>query len=256
MKRIELFGCPIDTGSMQASIDFAMERLDAGLFTQHVAINVAKLVNLQTDATLAASVHACEMIGVDGMGIVWAARLLGLGMPERVAGIDFFWRLLGEAAQRGLPVFLLGARADVVEEVAGRCALEHPGLQIAGYHHGYFADDEPAVVERIRLSRARLLFVAMPSPRKETFIARWRAELGVDFVMGVGGTFDVVARRVKRAPLWMQRMGLEWTYRLLQEPRRMWKRYLVTNTRFAIMVAASALGKYLARWVPQANSRQ
>jgi N-acetylglucosaminyldiphosphoundecaprenol N-acetyl-beta-D-mannosaminyltransferase len=120
-----------------------------------------------------------------------------------------------------------------VETTARKVEEKHPGLKLAGYHHGYFWDDEEAVVEEIKQSGAKLLFVAITSPKKENFINRWQDRLGVNFVMGVGGTFDVVAGKVKRAPKWMQKAGLEWSYRVLQEPRRMFKRYLVTNSLFA-----------------------
>jgi N-acetylglucosaminyldiphosphoundecaprenol N-acetyl-beta-D-mannosaminyltransferase len=242
MKRIEMFGCEMDVGSMKETVALIEERVNTREFTQHVVVNVAKLVNMQTDLALRGSVRACDVINIDGMGIVYGARLLGHRVPERVAGVDLFAALLESAASNGLPVFLLGATEEIVEQVARRCVSRYPGLQVAGYHHGYFWDDERAVVERIRASGARLLFVAITSPRKENFINRWKRELGVDFVMGVGGTFDVVAGKVSRAPAWMQRNGLEWLYRLYQEPRRMWKRYLVTNVRFAAMLCLARFG--------------
>ena len=117
----------------------------------------------------------------------------------------------------------------------------HPNLNIAGTHHGYFWDDEEAVVNRIKESGAKLLFVAITSPKKENFINKWQDKLGVNFVMGVGGTFDVVAGKVNRAPKWMQNAGLEWLYRVLQEPGRMWKRYLVTNSKFAWLLIKEKL---------------
>ncbi|WP_454827075.1 WecB/TagA/CpsF family glycosyltransferase [Paraburkholderia xenovorans] len=236
MKRIELFGCPMDIATMQETVRVIGDRIEAQQFTQHVVVNVAKLVNMQTDSVLYSSVRACDIVNIDGMGVVWGARLLGHSVPERVAGVDLFERLLQLAAMRGLPVFLLGATEEVVGRTATVATMRHPGLLIAGYHHGYFWDDEETVVEKIRKSGARLLFVAITSPKKESFINRWQDRLGVDFVMGVGGTFDVVAGKVRRAPQWMQRNGLEWAYRVAQEPRRMWKRYFVTNNRFALML--------------------
>ncbi|SAL77929.1 Putative N-acetylmannosaminyltransferase [Caballeronia peredens] len=226
---------------MDETIDWIGRRVEKRQFTQHVVVNVAKLVNAQSDAQLAESVRACDIVNIDGMGAVWGARLLGFSVPERVAGVDLFGRLLAYAAQSNLPIFLLGAKPEIVEEVALRSANANPGLQIAGFHHGYFWDDEYAIVKQIRASGARLLFVAITSPKKENFINRWRTELGVDFVMGVGGTFDVVAGKVKRAPLWMQRAGMEWFYRVIQEPGRMWRRYLVTNSKFAVMLARAWL---------------
>jgi N-acetylglucosaminyldiphosphoundecaprenol N-acetyl-beta-D-mannosaminyltransferase len=241
MRRVELFSCPMDLGTMDETVESITSRLEQGKFTQHVVVNVAKLVHMQKDAELAASVRACDIINVDGMGVVWGARLLGVPVPERVAGVDLFERLLETAARRGLPVFLLGATDAVVSRAANVVSQRHPELRIAGYHHGYFWDDEEGMVEIIRDSGARLLFVAITSPKKENFIDRWKGCLGVDFVMGVGGTFDVVAGSVRRAPRWMQRWGLEWAFRVAQEPRRMWKRYLVTNTRFALMLIKRSL---------------
>ncbi|MFM0289999.1 WecB/TagA/CpsF family glycosyltransferase [Paraburkholderia megapolitana] len=236
MKRIEMFGCSMDVGSMEETVGLIEERVAGKQFTQHVVVNVAKLVHMQDDAELAASVRACDIVNIDGMGVVWGARLMGLPVRERVAGVDLFGHLLGMAEARGFPVFMLGATEEIVARAAAVVADRHPRLKIAGHHHGYFWDHEAQVVDIIRRSGARLLFVAITSPKKENFINRWKDELGVDFVMGVGGTFDVVAGKVRRAPQWMQRNGLEWAYRVAQEPGRMWKRYLVTNTRFAMML--------------------
>lgn len=242
MNRIELFHCPMDAITMDETVEWIRSRIEAKQFTQHVVVNVAKLVHMQSDADLASSVHACDIVNIDGTGVVWAARMLGYNVPERVAGVDLFEQLLRMAADRGLPVFLLGATDDVVTRTAAVVSERHPKLKIAGYRNGYFWSDEGSVVDAIRQSGARLLFVAITSPKKENFINRWKSDLGVDFVMGVGGTFDVVAGKVRRAPHWMQRSGLEWAYRVMQEPRRMWKRYFTTNSRFALMLLKARLG--------------
>ncbi|AOR71533.1 UDP-N-acetyl-D-mannosamine transferase [Burkholderia stabilis] len=247
MNRAEFFSCPIDLMSMDDTVEWVGARVEKRQFTQHVVVNVAKIVNLQRDAELAASVRACDIVNVDGMGVVWGARLLGIPVPGRVAGVDLFVRLLALADAKGLPVYLLGATQEIVERVAGIAAARYPRLPIAGYHHGYFWDDEQAVVDDIRRSGARLLFVAITSPRKENFINRWKSQLGVDFVMGVGGAFDVVAGKVKRAPIWMQRSGLEWAFRVIQEPGRMWKRYLSTNSRFLVMLAGAYVSRVFRR---------
>lgn len=239
----------MNVATMSETVRWISARIAARQFTQHVVVNVAKLVHLQSDDELAASVRACDIVNIDGMGVVWGARLLGHAVPERVAGVDLFDRLLAEAATRGFPVFLLGATDEVVARVAAICSSRFPALRIAGYHHGYFWNDEQAVVDAIRESAARMLFVAITSPKKENFINRWKAELGVDFVMGVGGTFDVVAGKVKRAPVWMQKCGLEWLYRVMQEPGRMWKRYLFTNSRFAAMLACAWFRQWRTRRV-------
>lgn len=237
----------MDIATMQETVNIIGDRIEARQFTQHVVVNVAKLVNMQTDSVLHSSVRACDIVNIDGMGVVWGARLLGHAVPERVAGVDLFDRLLQMAAARELPVFLLGATDEVVARTAAVVTLRHPELRIAGYHHGYFWDDEVGMVETIRKSGAKLLFVAITSPKKESFINRWQDRLGVDFVMGVGGTFDVVAGKVRRAPQWMQRHGLEWAYRVIQEPRRMWKRYFITNNRFAVMLLRARLASAFKR---------
>jgi N-acetylglucosaminyldiphosphoundecaprenol N-acetyl-beta-D-mannosaminyltransferase len=224
---------PWTMGETLAEIERA---LADGRFTQHTVVNVAKIVNAQRDPELAAAIAGADIVNIDGMGVVWAARLLGDHVPERVAGIDLFEALLGIAERGGHPVYFLGATTEVLARTIAVVRERHPDLTVAGSHHGYFGDAEDAVVASIAASRAHLLFVAMSSPQKERFIDRWGKHLGVRFVMGVGGSFDVIAGKVRRAPEWMQRAGLEWAFRVVQEPRRMWRRYLTTNARFAWMV--------------------
>lgn len=236
MKRIEFLKAPMDIASMEETVSFIESRIEQKQFLQHVVVNVAKIVNMQKDLVLADSVKACDLINIDGMGVVFGARFLGHNVPERVAGVDLFHELLAMSANRDFPVFLLGATGEVVTKTVDKVTALNPNLTIAGYNDGYFWDDEEAVVTKIRESGAKLLFVAITSPKKENFINKWQNKLGVDFVMGVGGTFDVVAGKVKRAPQWMQKAGLEWLYRVMQEPGRMWKRYLKTNTKYLILL--------------------
>ena len=223
----------MDVASMSDTVQSIHNSIIEGRFTQHVVVNVAKIVNMRTDSQLNESVRSCDIINIDGMGVVLGARFLGHPVAERVAGVDLFHELLKMSAANNFSVFLLGAEENVVANTAEKVKNLYPGLKVAGYHHGYFWDDEISLVKQIRNSGAQLLFVAISSPMKENFINRWRDELGVSFVMGVGGTFDVVAGKVNRAPKWMQNYGLEWFYRVLQEPRRMWRRYLTTNSKFA-----------------------
>ncbi|NTU73315.1 WecB/TagA/CpsF family glycosyltransferase [Candidatus Roizmanbacteria bacterium] len=244
---IEFMGFCMHAATMQETIETIMERIEQSFFTQHVVVNVAKLVNMKTDSSLRESVTSCDIINIDGMGVVLGARLCGNYVPERVAGIDLFLALVKEAAQRKLPVFFLGAREVVVAEMVRRLLDLHPGLVLAGYHHGYFWDNEEDVINKIRASQAVMLFVAITSPKKENFINRWKDQLGVQFVMGVGGSFDVVAGKTKRAPLFLQKAGLEWLYRVWQEPRRMWKRYLITNSKYLAMLLRELLAAH-SRW--------
>ncbi|WP_439114128.1 WecB/TagA/CpsF family glycosyltransferase [Hydrogenophaga sp.] len=247
MQRIEIMGSPMDVATMSETVEAIRSAVLSGRFTQHVVVNVAKLMHMRDDAQLRDSVESCDIINIDGMGVVLGARLLGHEVRERVAGVDLFHELLAMSAREGLAAYLLGAQDEVVSATARKVQALYPGLKIAGHHHGYFWDDEAAMVEKIRASGAQLLFVAITSPKKENFINRWRDQLGVTFVMGVGGTFDVVAGKVKRAPLWMQKYGLEWLYRVIQEPRRMWKRYLVTNLKFSLLLLRARINRFFQR---------
>lgn len=233
LNRIEVLGCPMDVLTMADTVSYITDRVKNRQFTQHVVVNVAKIINMRSDIALNTSVRSCDIINIDGMGVVLGARILGHEVSERVAGIDLFDSLLKMSAKLSFPIYLLGATDEVVNETRRRVELLYPGLIVAGHHNGYFWDDEAAIVEKVCASGARLLFIAITSPKKENFIDKWKDQLGVDFVMGVGGTFDVVAGKISRAPLWMQNYGLEWLYRVIQEPRRMWRRYLFTNAKFA-----------------------
>lgn len=235
--RVELFGVPIDNLTLAETVDRVEELIRRGPTHQHVVVNVDKVVKLQRDPQLRDAIRACDLINADGQPIVWASRWLGRPLKERVTGIDLFQALIARCAERGHRPFLLGARQTVVERVAAILRERHPTLQLAGVRNGYWEPaEEAAVVATVRAARPSMLFVAMSSPKKEFFLNRWKHEMQVPFVMGVGGTFDVVAGLVKRAPRWMQRCSLEWLYRLLQEPRRMWRRYLIDGPQFFVLL--------------------
>jgi N-acetylglucosaminyldiphosphoundecaprenol N-acetyl-beta-D-mannosaminyltransferase len=240
--RAAVLGCPIDRLDMAETVDTVERAIASRTFTQHMAINAAKLVTMHDDPKLREIIDGCELVNADGQAVVWASRLLGDPLPERVAGIDLMDELLALAERRGYRVYFLGARAEVLESAVARLLERYPGLQVAGARDGYFTDDEEAgVAEAVRATEPDMLFVAMSSPRKEYFLGSHGRRIGAPFVMGVGGSIDVVAGVTRRAPLRWQRLGLEWAYRLLQEPRRMFKRYAVTNTRFAALVGREML---------------
>jgi N-acetylglucosaminyldiphosphoundecaprenol N-acetyl-beta-D-mannosaminyltransferase len=233
-ERSDVLGCPIDRLDMGQTLDRIDAIIASGGFAQHMAMNVAKLVTLRDDPALREIVASCSIVNADGQGIVWASRLLGDPVPERVAGIDLMQNLLGLAERRRYRVFILGARDTVLERAADRIRERHPRLDLVGYRDGYFADEEAAdIAAAIRFARPHIVFVAMSSPRKEYFLGTYGERLGAQFVMGVGGSIDVIAGVTRRAPVAWQRLGLEWLYRMLQEPRRMFRRYSVTNARFA-----------------------
>jgi N-acetylglucosaminyldiphosphoundecaprenol N-acetyl-beta-D-mannosaminyltransferase len=234
--RAELFGVPLDLLTMQQTVERCRELIEARRPVQHVVLNAGKSVAMQDIPKLREIIEQCDLVNADGQSVVWAGRLLGLPVPERVTGIDLMEQLLALAEKKDYPVFFLGATQDVLDAFVVQVKRRLPALEIAGARNGYFGNDAE-VAAAIASSGARILMVGMSSPRKELFLAEQLPLMGGIFAMGVGGSFDVWAGKTRRAPVWMQRAGLEWFYRLLQEPGRMWKRYLVGNTRFMLLVA-------------------
>jgi N-acetylglucosaminyldiphosphoundecaprenol N-acetyl-beta-D-mannosaminyltransferase len=233
-ERITLMGCTIDNLSMEETLQTIEGFIHSGKPHQHVVVNVDKLVKASRDPELRRIINECALINVDGMPVVWASRLLGKPLKERVAGVDLFEALMRRAGEKGWRVFLLGAQEEVVGKVAATYQRRYPALVLAGWRNGYWQGEaeEAQVAGQIRDARPDLLFVAISSPKKEQFLGRWQAEMRIPFAMGVGGTFDVAIGRVKRAPVWMQKSGLEWFYRFLQEPRRMFRRYFIEDMAF------------------------
>ena len=229
--KVELFGVPVDLLTIDETVARCQELIEQRRPVQHAFINAAETVMMEDVPGFRETLAACDIVNVDGQSIVWAARILGVALSGRVAGPDLMERLLDLAERKEYAVYFLGARAEVLKEFELAALRLHPRLAVAGRHHGYF-DDDAAVADDIRRSGARLLFVAISSPRKEFFLSRNLDRIGPLFAMGVGGSFDLLAGKTRRAPHWMQRAGLEWLFRLIQEPRRMWKRYLIGNARF------------------------
>jgi N-acetylglucosaminyldiphosphoundecaprenol N-acetyl-beta-D-mannosaminyltransferase len=240
--RITLLDCPIDNLSLEDALGrietFVRERTPH----QHIAVNVHKMVLAQRDSRLREILKQCELACADGQPVLWLARLLNKPLKARITGIDLMERLLELAAQRGYRVYFLGARTDVLTKVVDECKQRYSGLRVAGWSDGYWEpEEESRVVEDVRREQPDILFVALGSPQKEFFIHAHRETLAVPFAMGVGGSFDVIAGKAKRAPLWMQRAGLEWVWRVLQEPGRMWKRYSHDGFVFAYLVLRALL---------------
>jgi N-acetylglucosaminyldiphosphoundecaprenol N-acetyl-beta-D-mannosaminyltransferase len=240
--RRDLLGIAVDALTMAQAVERCRAAVEHDEQLSIGVVNAAKIVTMQHDPQLRAAVAGCEMVLADGQSVVWASRALRAPLPERVAGVDLFLTLLAEASQRGYRVYFLGARPDVLATMLDEAARRFPGLKIAGARDGYFqAADEPQVAEEIERSGADLLFVGMSSPRKELFLSQWGATTRARVVHGVGGSFDVLAGVTRRAPVRWQRIGLEWLYRLLQEPRRLGLRYLKTNLAFMVLVARHAM---------------
>lgn len=237
-QRVVVLGTPIDNLTMSETLNSIAKAIESSRHLHHTVVNAGKIVSMQRDPQLRESVVNADIINADGQGVVWASKLLGNPLKERVAGIDLMEELVGLASRNHYKVFFFGAKEEIVRSVVEHYTELYSSDIIAGYRNGYFKkEEEPAIARQIADSGANILFVAISSPTKENFLYQNRDVLhSVNFTMGVGGSFDVVSGLVKRAPVWMQKAGMEWLYRVYQEPKRMFKRYLIGNARFLALV--------------------
>ncbi len=237
-ERVDVLGCRVDAVTLDQAVQRCAAAIDAREPLMQFSANAAKVVRLHEDRPLARIAAESGLVTADGASVVLASRVLGDPLPERVTGIDLMERLLARAEHAGWRVFVLGARAEQLAAAIAEIGSRHPGLELAGFRDGYFDEaTDAAVVQEIADARADLLFVAMGSPRSEHWIAARLPALGVPVAMGVGGSVDVLAGKVKRAPALFQRWHLEWLYRLAQEPRRLIGRNLVSVTFWRLVVA-------------------
>jgi N-acetylglucosaminyldiphosphoundecaprenol N-acetyl-beta-D-mannosaminyltransferase len=241
---LRVLGVPICAVTMSDALTIVDEAIRTRSPLHIGVVNAAKVVNMQRDARLSAAVLASDVIFADGMAVVWASRLFGVPLPERVTGIDLMMGILDRGSERRHKVYCLGATEEISARCAAVIARDFPGIRLVGRHHGYYGSEgEARVVQDIAACNPDVLFVAMTSPKKEEFLARWGSKLNATVTHGVGGSFDVLAGKVERAPESWRKFGLEWLYRVKQEPRRLWKRYLVTNSIFCWLVIKALFGK-------------
>ena len=238
IKKINFLDIPLDILTMDETINKIDKAIISNKQVHHCVINAGKVVKIQNDEILKESVINSDIINADGMSIVWAVRFLGYKIQERVAGIDLMENLIRLAHEKDYSCFFLGAKEEVVKNVVNHYSVKYSEKIIAGFRDGYFdIDEEKIIIDQIIKSRPNFLFVAITSPKKEIFLNKYKAKLkSVNLIMGVGGSFDVISGEVKRAPLFMQKIGLEWFYRFVQEPVRMWRRYLIGNLKFIIII--------------------
>ena len=224
--RVRILGRPVDSlRAIEAAweISAAWERRE---FFHVVTANAEMLYRSTRDGGLAEAIDAADLVTADGIGVVLASRLLGRPVPERVAGYDLMLDALSLAAEGGRSVYFFGAHGEVLEKAITAAADRFPGLLIAGRRNGYFSEDEEeGIAEIISAANPCLLLVALGVPKQEKWIRRFRDKLPPCTVIGVGGSFDVLSGKTRRAPPLIQRIGMEWLYRLLSEPSR-WKRAL------------------------------
>lgn len=234
-----LFGIGVDALHLAEVLDIAEDAIRERRRLLISNINAGKVVDMKYDSVLRADVARGDLVLADGMGIVWAARILATPLPERVAGVDVMLGLLQRAHAHRYRVYLFGASETVLAAALRHIAEWYPRADIVGAQHGYHARDaESDIADHITACRPDMLFVGNTSPAKERFLAQFVDRMNVPVCLGVGGGFDVLGGKVRRAPLVWQRLGLEWAFRLAQEPRRLWRRYLSANVAFPWMVVS------------------
>ena len=242
--RIEIMGAPIDPYTMEQTVSRTKDFVETGVFAHLAGVNADKLLQMRSDQTMDRMIRQCEIVNADGASMVMAARRLGIDIPERVAGIDLMHELCRLSQSEGYRIFLLGATRDTVETARRKLEESYPGLDICGIMDGYFDDEDfSAVGEEVASSRPNIVFVGITSPKKEHVIEHFLL-MGLKGVyVGVGGSFDVISGSIPRAPLWMQRMGLEWLFRMMKEPKRLMRRYVMGNARFMRLVSREIRSK-------------
>jgi N-acetylglucosaminyldiphosphoundecaprenol N-acetyl-beta-D-mannosaminyltransferase len=243
---VEVEGLPLQNTSMRSVLALILRAARSGSRWWACFVN-ADCVNLaRRDADYRACLRRCDVVLPDGIGVRLAASLSGQVMSENLVGTDLLPELCRLSSARGVRLFLLGGSPGVAAEAARRLRLSHPGVQIVGTQHGYFARrgaEEDAVLDRVDAATPDVLLVGFGAPLQERWIERVRFRLEVPVLLGVGGLFDYYAGRVPRAPLWMRELGLEWAFRLWQEPRRLWRRYVLGNPSFLLATACDLLAR-------------
>lgn len=222
MMKTDILGTPVDMLSLREAAGRIEEYIGQGVPRLVVTANPEIIMLARRDAGFGEILAKADMVTADGIGVVVAARILGVPLRERVTGIDLSRELFLAAGRKGYRIYLLGARPGVAEQAARNLAGEFPGIRIVGCHDGYFSDDGPVVAD-IKAKAPDILLVALGMGKQEKWVWRHKAGLGVPVSIGVGGSLDVYAGIARRAPLWMQKLGIEWLYRLLRQPSRFWR---------------------------------
>lgn len=235
MKKIKLFDLLIDNGNLQETVDEMVERIKNNEVIEHIGVNSNKVVLCQKDPKIKKIIQQADMVSADGYSIVWACRWLKKKKIERVTGIDTMTELLKSAEKNGLSLYFLGTKERILKQLLIVLKQQYPNLNIVGAQNGYFKD-ETAVVKEIAECHPQILFIGMTSPYKEEFAAKYKRKFNANLLMGVGGSFDVLAGEISRAPTWMQQSGLELLHRFMKEPKRLYKRYVFENIYFIYLV--------------------
>ena len=231
--RIQILNTTVDVLSVHDTIELVEEYVKKKEPLHLMGVNADKINELNKNERLKQIVNSCGIINADGISVIIASKYLGKPLPERVAGIDLMQKLVELSEKKGYTIYLLGAKEEVVQKTAKVLMESYPKLNLVGFHNGYFKEDEwPAISEILKRKKPDFVFVGITSPIKEYLIEYLQSEGNKSVFMGVGGSFDVISGTIPRAPKWMQDSGLEWLFRVLQEPKRLFKRYFAGNYLF------------------------
>lgn len=232
-KRITILNTLIDVLSVPDTIRLVEEYVKQKEPLHLIGVNADKINELNKNGRLKQIVNSCGIINADGASVILASKFLGKPLPERVAGIDLMQSLVALSAEKGYSIYLLGAKQEIVDQTAAVLLKKHPKLKIVGTHNGYFKEEDwPQISTELKKARPDFIFVGITSPLKEYLVEYLQEDGSNGVFMGVGGSFDVISGNIARAPLWMQKLNLEWLFRVMQEPRRLFKRYFVGNFTF------------------------
>jgi N-acetylglucosaminyldiphosphoundecaprenol N-acetyl-beta-D-mannosaminyltransferase len=238
MASLKILDIRVDKVDMMGALCVVDSFVQEGGFHHIVTLNAEIIYQAQFNQPLKDLINSADLVTPDGAGIVWAAGFLGEPVPERVTGIDLMLEICKQARHNGWRIYLLGGSPGVADEAADKLRAQYPNINIVGTHHGYFKENEEAeVLEKVRKAEPDLIFVALGAPRQEFWIRAHKESLPVKVAIGVGGSFDVVSGRVKRAPVWMQKLKLEWLARLIKEPWRL--KRMLSLPKFVLMVIRS-----------------
>jgi len=240
-RRVFVLGCPVDPVDEDGAVRLCLEWCAAGSKGHHVVtINAYAMMLMRERPSVHTAVADAALVVPDGISVIWGARILGLPIRYRVTGVELTRRLMQEG--KALRFYFLGSTQEVLDSFIPIVRARYPEVVIAGSHNGFFSrGDEPAIVKEIRQSRADILLVAFPNPLAEEWIYRNKEGLGASVIMGVGGTFDVMSGNLRRAPRLIQRIGFEWAWRILLEPRKRWRIGLVYLPRYVLAVFGERL---------------
>jgi N-acetylglucosaminyldiphosphoundecaprenol N-acetyl-beta-D-mannosaminyltransferase len=257
MNEIIVFGIRIQPYTMCDFIEIIGSAVNNDNPTVQSGINASSIVQLKADPDLARAYNNADLINIDGMSMVWALRFLGYDVPERVACPDLAREVMSLAERNNFSLYLLGATEKNLRAAVANIKTIQPKLRISGFRNGYFhPEDEESIVRMINGSKSDILFLGMPSPQKEVFVEKYKSQLRVKYILGVGGFFDILSGSIKRAPVWMQNIGMEWFYRFSQEPKRLFGRYMKGNFGFIRLVLVEKFKKRNETLLPIPNSDQ